>query len=252
MARLQPLTLALALTASLLLGPAPAVPAAGPTPAPAPAPSPLPQGDQPVHLDPAAFTSRVDNPYLPLAAGSRWNYTASGVDGDVRTEVTAGSGTHRIAGIDAVPVRAVTTDSGGGVLREATAWYAQDRDGNVWLLGRAGRDYLEGVLTGTDRWEAGRDGAQPGIAMPAGPVAGQRWRIAYSRGRAEDTARVLATGQHVSVPAGAYDGVVTVEESSRLFPGARVEHWYAPGVGLVQSQAAGDGDRTRLVAFHRP
>lgn len=252
MARLQPLTLALALTASLYLGPAPAVPAAAPTPAPTPAPSPLPQGDQPVHLDPAGFTSRVDNPYLPLPAGARWNYTASGVDGDVRREVTAGTGTHRIIGIDTVPVRTVTTDSGGGTLRDATGWYAQDRDGNVWLLGQAGRDYIEGTLTGTDRWEAGRDGAQAGIAMPAAPVPGQHWRIGYSRGRAEDQARVLADGQRVSVPAGAYGDVITVEESSRLYPGARIQHWYAPGVGLVQSQAAGDGDRTRLVAYHRP
>ncbi|MEV4411295.1 hypothetical protein [Catellatospora sp. NPDC049609] len=249
MVRLQPLTLALVLTAGLYAGPAPAAPAAVPTPAPTPAPSPLPLGDQPVRLDPAEFTARVANPYLPLAAGSRWSYSTPGIDGDVRTEVTAGTGTQRIADIDTVPVRSVTTDAGGSVIRDATRWYAQDGAGNVWLFGESGRDYIEGTLTGTDGWQAGRDGAQPGIAMPARPVGGQRWRIAYSRGRAEDQAQVVGTGGRVSVPAGAYGDVVTVEETSRLRRGVRIHRSYAPGVGLVRSESPGAADRTRLVAY---
>src|SRR4051794_20415443 len=34
----------------------------------------LPQGGQPVHLDPADFTTRIDNPYWPMKPGSRWVY----------------------------------------------------------------------------------------------------------------------------------------------------------------------------------
>jgi hypothetical protein len=50
-------------------------------------------------------------------------------------------------------------------------WYAQDKDGNIWYLGEAVRNYDKGKLV--DRagsFEAGVDGAQAGVAMPADPV----------------------------------------------------------------------------------
>ncbi|WP_144127344.1 hypothetical protein [Catellatospora sichuanensis] len=250
MDRLQPLTLALAMIASLLAGPDAAQPTVGPTPAPAPAPSPLPQGDQPVRLDPADFTTRVDNPYLPLAVGGRWSYLTAGPDGDIRTEVTVGPG-RDVAGIATVAVRALTTDAGGGLIRDLTGWYAQDSTGNVWLLGESARDYVEGTLTGVDGWQAGTEGAQPGIAMAARPVAGQRWRIGYSRGRAEDSARVLAVGEQLSVPAGTYQDVIEVEQTSPLLRGVRLHRFYAPQVGLVRSET-GAADRTDLVAYREP
>ncbi|MEU7826046.1 hypothetical protein [Catellatospora sp. NPDC049133] len=250
MRHLQPLTLALALTASLLLGPA-AQPAAAPTPAPTPAPSPLPQGAQPVRLDPADFTTVVDNPYLPLPAGARWSYDTPSPDGDFRTEVTVGPGP-AVAGIAAVAARSLTTDAGGGVVRDESRWYAQDSAGNVWLLGETARDYVNGTLTGVDGWQAGQQNAQPGIAMSARPVPGQRWRIGYSRGRAEDSARVLATHEQVSVPAGAYRDVVAIEQTSPLLRDVRVLRFYAPDVGLVRSETAGSADRTSLTAYRKP
>ncbi|GAB4054191.1 hypothetical protein [Catellatospora paridis] len=250
MVHLQPLTLALALTASLLAGPGPARPAAAPTPAPAPAPSPLPQGDQPVRLDPADFTTRVDNPYLPLPVGGRWNYLTVGPDGDIRTEVTVADGP-TVAGVATVAARALTTDAGGGVVQDLTGWYAQDSTGNVWLLGESARNYVDGSLTGVDGWRAGAEGAQPGIAMAARPVVGQRWRIGHSRGRFEDSARVLGVGEQVSVAAGAYRDVVELEQTSPLSRGVRLHRFYAPQVGLVRSET-GAADRTDLVAYRGP
>jgi hypothetical protein len=34
----------------------------------------LPHGSEPVNLDPGDFTTKIDNPYLPLRPGSRWVY----------------------------------------------------------------------------------------------------------------------------------------------------------------------------------
>ena len=42
-----------------------------------PAKSPLPQGADRVKLDPADFTTEIDNPYWPMRAGSRWVYPVS-------------------------------------------------------------------------------------------------------------------------------------------------------------------------------
>src|SRR5215218_10947017 len=34
----------------------------------------LPQGSERVKLDPADFTTRIDNPYWPMAVGNKWIY----------------------------------------------------------------------------------------------------------------------------------------------------------------------------------
>ena len=41
---------------------------------PATAATPLPQGSEPVQLDPAKFSTRIDNPYFPLVPGDRHVY----------------------------------------------------------------------------------------------------------------------------------------------------------------------------------
>ena len=41
----------------------------------------LPQGSEPVNLDPADFTTRIDNPYWPMRVGTRWIYRETAPDG---------------------------------------------------------------------------------------------------------------------------------------------------------------------------
>ena len=38
----------------------------------------LPQGSEPVKLDPADFTTEIDNPYWPISKGKRWVYRNAG------------------------------------------------------------------------------------------------------------------------------------------------------------------------------
>ena len=51
-------------------GPGPGSSAAGTEPVSAT--TSLPQGSEPVQMNPADFTARISNPYLPLRPGSRW------------------------------------------------------------------------------------------------------------------------------------------------------------------------------------
>src|SRR5918997_1740160 len=62
----------------------------------------LPDGKERVNLDPADFTTRIDNPYWPMTPGSRWVYRESDEHGDVqRVVVTVTGRTHAVAGIEA-------------------------------------------------------------------------------------------------------------------------------------------------------
>ena len=89
---------------------------------------PLPQGGETVNLDPADFTTDIDNPYWPMMPGSRWVYRETDSDGTKqRVVVTVTNRTRLIAnGITARVVHDVVTERGRPV--EVTDdWYAQDR-----------------------------------------------------------------------------------------------------------------------------
>ena len=65
----------------------------------------LPQGSEPVTLDPADFTTEIDNPYWPMRPGTRWIYRETDPDGGrLRVVVTVTNRTKLIAnGITTVP-----------------------------------------------------------------------------------------------------------------------------------------------------
>ena len=97
----------------------------------------LPQGSEEVKLDPAEFTTDIDNPYWPMKPGSRWVYRETDSEGTVqRVEVTVTDRTKRIAnGVEARVVHDEVTEKGEPV--EITDdWYAQDSKGNVWYSAR--------------------------------------------------------------------------------------------------------------------
>ena len=72
-------------------------------------------------------------------------------------------------------------------------WYAQDDQGNVWYLGEYVTNYEDGkVADHAGSFEAGVDGAQAGIAMPAKPEPGLAYRQEYLEGEAEDNGEVIA------------------------------------------------------------
>ena len=58
----------------------------------------LPQGGEPVTLDPAEFTTEIDNPWLPMSPGSRWVYRETDTTGaEQRVVVTVTDRTRTIA-----------------------------------------------------------------------------------------------------------------------------------------------------------
>ena len=214
----------------------------------------LPRGAEPVDLAPAEFTTRIDNRYLPLLPGSRWVYRERDGEGGVqRVVVTVTGKTKRIAnGVEARVVHDVVSQ-GGEPVEVTEDWYAQDVAGNVWYLGESTAEYENGKVVSTaGSWEAGVDGAQPGIAMPAEPRPGLAYRQEYYAGEAEDRAKVLSTGEQAEVPFGHFTGVVLTKDLVPLEPRVLEYKLYAPGVGPVMTlDVSGAAGREELLSYRR-
>jgi hypothetical protein len=213
----------------------------------------LPQGSEPVRLDPRDFSLKIDNPYWPMRPGSQWVFRETDTEGsEQKVVMTVTDQTRMIAnGIRARVIRDVVTENDVPV--EITDdWYAQDDDGNVWYLGEAVRNYENGRLV--DRagsFEAGVDGAQGGIAMPADPEPGLSYRQEYYKGVAEDRAAVVTVGEEqVEVPYGHFTNVLMTRDLVPTEPKVQELKFYARGVGpLLSMHTDGPGGRAALVSF---
>ena len=242
-------------TASLLAAAAGAVPAAAATGGGDDCPiDELPQGSEPVTLDPADFTTQIDNPHWPMEPGNRWVYRETAPDGTrQRVVVTVTKKTKEIAnGITARVIHDVVT-ADGEKIEVTDDWYAQDCAGNVWYLGERTAEYENGkVVSRAGSWEAGVGGAEPGIIVPAEPQVGLRYRQEYLAGEAEDVGEVFSLAEQVDVPYGHFDATLMTKDTTPLHPRILEYKFYAPGVGpvLILGISGGD-DREELVSFRR-
>lgn len=193
-------------------------------------------------LDPANFVDTVDNPYFPLTPGTLFTYEGQDRGSVEHVETYVTNERKQILGISCVVVRDRAWVD--GTLAEDTLdWYAQDKDGNVWYLGEATQTFENGKVVSTEgSWEAGVDGAQPGIIMQAHPQPGDSYRQEYYAGHAEDMAEVLSLTENISMPYGTFDqgNVLMTNEWTALEPGIASHKYYAPGIGTVLEQDAKD------------
>jgi hypothetical protein len=211
-------------------------------------PGSLPEGSEPAKLDSASFTSRVDNPWMPLAPGSVWVYR----EGKAVNRVEVLPRTKRVDGISARVVHDVVREK-GRLVEDTFDWYAQDRDGDVWYLGEETKEYSgKGPPSTAGSWEAGVKGAQAGVIMPAKPKVGQVYRHEYLKGEAEDNARVLSLDEQTQVPLGHYEPTLMTREETPLEPRLTEYKWYARGIGTVLTVAtSGESGREELLSFTR-
>src|SRR5215208_835336 len=214
--------------------------------------SDLPQGSEPVKLDPADFTTQIDNPYWPMTPGSVWVYRETDAEGAMmRVEVTVTSKTKRIAnGVEARVVHDLVTEKGHPV-ENTYDWYAQDSDGNLWYMGEDTKEYENGKIESTEgSWAYAVDGAQAGVVVPADPEQGMRYREEYYAGHAEDAAEVLNVDSQVQVPYGQFKRAMLTRNYSSLEPTVEAMKLYARGVGpVMELLVSGGSGRTELLSY---
>jgi hypothetical protein len=213
----------------------------------------LPQADEPVELDPADFVRTIDNPYWPMAPGSRWVYRAVDADGSrQRVEVRVTNQTKTVIGITATVVHDRVTE-GGEIVEDTTDWYAQDKWGGLWYLGEDTTEFENGEpVSKAGSWEAGVDGAQAGLIIPPSPEVGMSYRQEFYAGEAEDLGRILSLDELVEVPFGSYDEVLMTRDWTPLEPDVLEHKFYAKGVGpVLELGLSGGVGREELIRFTR-
>jgi hypothetical protein len=213
----------------------------------------LPQGSDQVVLDPSSFTTDIDNPYWPMEPGTRWTYREIDADGTV-TEVVVivTSLTKEIAnGVTARVVRDTVTED-GEIIEDTFDWYAQDAEGSIWYLGEDTAEFEDGKIVSTaGSFEAGVDGALPGIMIPANPQPGMKYRQEYYAGEAEDNGEVLATNESAEVPYGSFENVLMTKDTTSLEPDVVEHKFYAEGVGPVLALDISGTGREELMSVDR-
>ncbi len=185
-----------------------------------------------------------------MKPGTRWVYEGSSVEDDGKVVphqivVTVTDLTKTLGGIRTV-VSYDLDHSDGELVEAELAFYAQDDEGNVWLIGEYPEEYEDGKLIKAPTWIHGFKGARAGIIMQAQPRLGtpsfaQGWGPAVGW---KDRGVTYQVGQKVSVPAGTYEDVVVIKESAAGEQDAEQLKFYAPGVGNVRTGWIGTGAKT--------
>jgi hypothetical protein len=187
-------------------------------------------------------SAQIDNRYFPLKPGSKLIYKGSAIPEDEKTRVkrrVVTTVTDLSKWIDGVRTLVIwEKDYTAGKLGESEiAFFAQDKAGNVWLLGEYPEEYENRKVVDAPTWISGQKGARAGIAMLANPKVGSP---DYAQGFAPppvefvDRARVYKKGQKTCVPVKCYRNVLVIEEFEKGVPGVFHLKYYAPKVGIVK------------------
>lgn len=180
---------------------------------------------------------RIDNRFLPFVPGTQRVFEGD-VDGvPHRVTFTVTDLSKEVDDVETLVIWDVD-ESEEEVVESELAFFAQDRDGNVWNLGEYPEEFEDGEFVGApSTWIAGEQRAEAGIHMAAQPQVGSSFYLQGFAPRIDflDCARVALTGQSVTVPAGTFTDVLVTEETNPNVPEDGIQtKYHAPGVGIVK------------------
>ena len=204
-------------------------------------------------MDPANFTNPtvISNEWFPLKPGLRMTYEGSAFDDEGkqvprRMQINVTDLTKEVGGVRSLVCWDLDWTEGNLVEAEL-ACFAQDNDGNVWVMGEYPEEYDDGngVVTANPAWFHGLEDARAGMLVPAraalgGPTFSQGWgpEVGYS-----DRGKVDSVGVMTCVPLDCYSDLMLVAETSGDEVDVEQLKYYARGVGNVRAHWRGKNDK---------
>ena len=196
-------------------------------------------------FDPANFDEPATgrNPYLPVAPGTQWVREGSTLVGKRRiphqVTTTVTDVYRRIAGVKTVAMLDYEID-GGQVAQVSIDWAAEDKRGNLWLVGGYTEGYEGGrFVSAMDAWLAGVRGAKAGIVVQGDPKVGTpEYAVAQPDSEEGDVAQVVKKGIRRCVPFKCFNDVLVVREGKASAPDNELKY-YARNVGQIDNVPRG-------------
>jgi hypothetical protein len=170
----------------------------------------------------ADLASTGSNPYFILEPGYRLVLK----DGEDTLTITVLNETKVIDGVETRVVEEKETVR-GRVAEVSRNYFAISKKNNTV--------FYFGEDTG-GAWRAGVNGARAGVMMPGIALLGARYYQEVAPKVAMDRAEIVSISDTLTVPAGTFDKVLKVEETTPLEPGEKEYKYYAPGVGLLKDE----------------
>lgn len=190
-------------------------------------------------LEECKFSTEAKNPHFILQPGYQLILEGEDDGEQVRVVITVLNKTKKInlSGIGEITTRVVQErESVDGELVEISRnFFAQcNRTNDIYYFGEEVDIYEDGEIVSHDgAWEAGKNGAVPGIIMPGTFLLGSRYFQERAPGVALDRAEHILMGLSINTPAGNFTRCVEVLETTPLEPGHESVKRYCPGVGLI-------------------
>lgn len=136
----------------------------------------------------------------------------------------------------------------GQVTQRSLDYVAQDKSGNLWIMGGATESWEAGrFVEVSEVWMSGVDGGKAGILMPADPSASSPGWVMTQHPGEKSVAQFVAT-QKVCVPFGCFANVLVTREGTITAPNNELKY-YALGLGQIRNQPRKDSrhDDTELL-----
>ncbi len=189
-----------------------------------------------------AFTNptNITNRYYPVSNTKQ--AITLGVDeaDEFRSEVTLLPTTLAITwagGTTQTRVSQYVAYKAGDLVEVAYDYFAQADNGDLYYFGEDVFNYAGGVVANTNgTWRAGRNGAPPGLIMPARPAVGQVFHPENFRPVVFEEDTVVSLTQPTSTPLGPIANGLLVHEL--LLDGTEELKTYAAGFGQVEHSEA--------------
>lgn len=183
-------------------------------------------------LEKDELVSTGRNPYFILEPGYRI-VLASGPE---RLVVTVLNETKWVDNVETRIVEERETKNGIPIEISRNYFAISKRTNNVFYFGEDVDMYKGGkVVSHNGTWLSGVGGARFGLIMPGQVALKARYFQEIAPGVALDRAEIVSLSEKVKTPAGTFNDVLKVKETTELEPGLVEYKYHASGIGLVQS-----------------
>jgi hypothetical protein len=210
-------------------------------------------------FDSAVFEppTEIDNKFFPLAPGTQFTFVGQAGLGDEEVRIlprivvfTVTDMTKVIDGVETLVIWdqdfAIDEEGEQFLVEEQIAFFVQDEDGNVWMLGEYPEEFEDGEFVGAPMtWIQGVQDAQGGIIV-LGRLGRQRLGTEFLQGLVPsieffDCGLVHRKLRRLTVRGEVFRNIVVIRERDAFDPeGGIQQKYYARGVGLVKVDAVDD------------